>query len=314
MVTDSYGRPMTNLRIAVTQRCNFKCIYCHEEGDPRRGEAELTPEEIRRIVETASELGVKKVKITGGEPLLRKDLCEIVSGIREVHGIEEVSMSTNGSLLLDYAHALKDAGLKRVNVNLPSIKREVYQKVTGFSQLDKVKKGLFVAEKVGLTPVKINMVVLRSVNEGEIWDLVNFIEGRNFVLQLIELERLGNGVAFYEKYYADLQSIQEQLEARAAEVTVKSLHNRRVYRLKGGGAQVELVRPFHNSDFCMNCTRMRVTAGGELKPCLMRCDNYVNIASPLRRATSKEELKRIFLEAVKRREPYFGDGGCRKVS
>jgi len=308
MTVDRFGRPLTNFRISVTQTCNLNCIYCHREGTNEKAACQMTPEEIEKIVEVATLLGMRKVKITGGEPLLRDDICDIISKIKGLSGVEEVSMTTNGVLLANYADKLKEAGLNRVNVGLASLTPETYQKITGVHCVEDVKKALDEAEGVGLTPVKINMVILRSINDGQVWDAVDYVTNRNIVLQLIELEKIGLAESFYERHYVDLHSIEEQLKKRAQRIEVRGLHNRMVYHLSGSKARVEFVRPFHESGFCMNCTRLRLTADGMLKSCLMRSDNHLDIISYVRNYASKDELRRVFMKAVTLREPYFREG------
>lgn len=306
LMTDRYGRPFTNFRVSVTHRCNLNCIYCHREGTDEKADSEMTPAEIKRLVGIAQSLGARNVKITGGEPLLRDDICEIVANVRQIPGIKEISITTNGVLLSDRAEALRKAGLNRVNIGIISLDPEVYSKVTGRGYVEEAKRGLDRAEKAGLTPIKINMVVLRSINDHQIWDTIEYVKGRNLTLQLIELERLGKiSPGFYKHHYVDLHTVEEQLKKIAVDVEVRPLHNRKIYYLTGRGAKVELVRPFHNSAFCANCTRLRLTATGKLKPCLMRQDNNLDVISPLRDGASDGKLRQLFLKANDLREPYF---------
>jgi cyclic pyranopterin phosphate synthase len=264
----------------------------------------MTSEEAKRIVEVAASSGVSRIKITGGEPLLRNDICELISYFHNIPGIEEISMTTNGTLFADFARDLKGEGLGRVNIGLSSLNPEIYRKVTGADKVEDVKKGLVAAVEAGLTPVKLNMVVLKGLNDGEIGDMIDFA-GRSYILQLIELERQGAAVEAFEKYYTGLDEIERQLRSRSDRVEVRSLNNRQIFHLKGEGPKVELVRPFHNSDFCRNCTRMRLTSSGKLKPCLMKNDNLVDILSLIREGASEDILKRTFAAAVLRREPYY---------
>lgn len=302
---DKFGRHLTNLRISLTQNCNLDCIFCHKEGDCEKLNEEMTVEDIRKIVEVASFFGVKKVKLTGGEPLLRENICKIISEIKNIPNIEEVSMTTNAVLLAETAKELKKAGLNRVNANLVSLKPEVYRKITQRNKLENVINGLLEAKRVGLNPVKLNMVVLKNVNYNDVDEMINFAASKDFILQLIELENLGNAKSFYEKYYIPLDGIEEKLKHEAVDVKVRHLHNRVIYRLPRKNVQVEFVRPFHNTTFCMNCTRMRVTASGKLKPCLMRSENHVDILSHIRNGASDAQLHRIFMETLDSREPYF---------
>ena len=304
---DRFGRPVTQLRISLTERCNLNCLYCHMEGYGLPAE-ELSPDQIQRLVEVAAKLGMRKVKLTGGEPLLRPDLVEIVEKIAGIKGIVEVSLTTNGVLLPGAAWKLKEAGLARVNISLPSLRRRVYEAITGSSMLNKVLEGIAEAERAGLTPVKLNMVVLKRLNEQDIWLAARLIEGRDFILQLIELEKIGAGSKIYSRYYLSLDQVRVKLEAEACKVEVRPLHNRKIYHLKNGRVRIELVRPFHNSEFCLNCKRLRVTADGKLKPCLMRNDNLVDVASLLHNPASQEVVEEAIKKAVALREPYYLKG------
>ncbi|RLG52064.1 MAG: GTP 3',8-cyclase MoaA [Thermoproteota archaeon] len=303
-LVDRYGRPVTSLRVSVTQRCNLKCIYCHREGELNpRGEMEL--EEVTRLVKIASELGMTKVKLTGGEPLVRRDIVELVAELSSLPGVEEVSMVSNGLLLADLAGELAEAGLRRVNVSLDTLDGRRYRWVTGGGDVRKAIHGIEAAVEAGLSPVKVNMVLLKGVNTSEVWRMLEFTRRMGVILQLIELVSSTPGSdSFYRRYHFSLDGIEEELRRRAKAVVVRSMHSRRKYLLKDGG-EVEVVKPMHNSLFCMSCSRLRLTSDGRLKPCLMRGDNLVDILSLMRSGASDRELRRAFVEAVRLREPYF---------
>jgi cyclic pyranopterin phosphate synthase len=263
----------------------------------------MTPEEIQRIVEIAASFHIGKVKLTGGEPLIRKDIPDIVRRIKSTRGIEEVSMTTNGILLSDYAERLKDAGLARVNVSLDTLHPEKFKLITGVDALENVISSVRDAVKTGLCPVKVNMVLLKDLNEDEIGDMIKFTSDNGLVLQIIELESpVETGV--YKKYHAELEGVEEFLKNISAKVVVRRMHHRRKYFLHEGG-EVEVVRPMHNTEFCQYCNRIRVTSEGKLKPCLFRNDNLMDIIGPMKEGASNDVLKILFAEAVKRREPFF---------
>ncbi len=302
-LVDPYGRRINSLRISLTQRCNFSCFFCHQEGETNpRGEA--SAEEVEAIAATASELGIRRFKLTGGEPLLRRDIVEIVRMINQY--ADEVSMTTNGSLLAEKAVDLREAGLKRVNISLHSASSEVFKKITGCESLYDVEEGVRAAIETGLKPVKLNMVVLNGLNSGEVQGMIEFSRDLGTVLQLIEFQPLQLGAREWDRFHYDLTPIEENLMSRSVEVRERALHRRRQYLLEGGGA-VEVVRPMHNSKFCRFCTRLRMTSDGRLKPCLMRDDNLVEAASILRHGEPREALVEAFREAVARREPYWRD-------
>ena len=290
LLKDPYNRPVSNIRISLTPRCNLNCIYCHREGEVKP-EAEMSREEIAEILRVCAKFGIRSVKFTGGEPLLRKDIIEIV---RSVPAGMESSMTTNGTLLAEYARDLKAAGMKRVNVSIDSINPETYKKITGRDDLDKVMDGMQAALDAGLTPIKINMVVLEGINDHEIDDFLAYIRGnRNLVLQLIELMDF-NACDHHTK----LDGLESSLAARSKTIITRRMHHRKKYCLDG--AEVEVVRPRHNSEFCAFCNRLRVTSDGKLKPCLLRTDNHVDI-----RGKSGEELENLFRKAVALREPFY---------
>lgn len=271
------------------------------EGE--RGFDELTVSEIARLVRIGKRLGMDKVKLTGGEPLLRCDVVDIVKAVSDVK-VADLAMTTNGSYLNNLATQLVEAGLKRVNVSLPSLKEEVFEKITGVRLLSNVINGLLVAKDCGLSPIKLNMVLLKGLNDREVWDLMEFARRHEFILQLIELEPVGIVDEFYKTYHVNLDDVEKWLESRAVKVDErKAMHNRRQYDL--GDLKVEVVKPLNNPDFCMHCTRLRITVDGKLKPCLMRNDNLIDVLGALRGGASDEDLVKLFIKAVEVREPYF---------
>ena len=292
-LTDKFGRTVTSLRISITNRCNYDCIYCHHEGDTS-SRGEMSVETISNIVHAASNMGVDKVKFSGGEPLMRKDFEDILSSLPK---LRDVSVTTNGSFLKGRAQDLKDAGLDRVNISLDSLDPNVYRFITNstHNMLNGVLDGIHSAVDAGLTPVKLNMVLLKGVNDDEIYDMLDFTRtyGGQVILQLIELMDFND----VSQYQIDANSIEADLTLRADEIRVRTMHRRKKYIIDG--AEVELVRPVDNSEFCANCNRLRVTADGKLKPCLLVNDNLVDVAD-----TSMEDMPQMLKYAVSLRVPY----------
>jgi len=287
---DPYNRPVSNLRVSLTPKCNLSCIYCHKEGEESPKDP-LSVEEIAEILRVAAKFEIRSVKFTGGEPLLRRDLLEI---IRSVPDTMESSLTTNGTLLADLAFRLKEAGLRRVNVSLDSLDSETYKKITGIDRLSEVLDGITAAVDAGLTPVKLNMVVLEGINDTEIDDFLAYVRGnRNLVLQLIELMHFNDC-----NYHGDLHGLEDTLASRSKQIITRRMHHRKKYCLDG--AEVEVVRPLHNTEFCAFCNRLRVTSDGKLKPCLLRTDNHIDI-----RARKGAELEDLFRKAVALREPFY---------
>ena len=299
---DNFGRPTTNLRISVTQRCNLRCNYCHREGETSSS-TEMTVGEIVEIVKLGVDLGIRSVKLTGGEPLVREDILEIVKGISEIKGIKDLSMTTNGTLLSKCAEKLVNAGLNRVNISLPTLDESKYRKITG-GELSQVTSGIKAAVNAGLNPVKLNMVYLKGVNTDEVYSMIDFAAETGTILQVIELEPINLGDEFYLKHHEPLNDLIEYLAGKAKEIKVRSdMQNRKIYILPE--ARVEVIPPIENTEFCRHCTRIRLTSDGKLKPCLMRQDNLVDILTPMRVGADKDALRKLFIEAIKRREPYF---------
>ena len=300
-LVDPYGRLVSGLRISLTQRCNFNCFFCHQEGESGPN-GEVTPDEIEAVVSVAAELGINKIKLTGGEPLLRDDVVEIVRRISPY--VDEVSMTTNGYMLKEKACDLREAGLKRVNISFHSTDPEKFCKIIGRESVQAVREGIDAALECGLSPIKLNMVVMKGINDEEIEDMIAFSKEAGATLQLIEYQALEKGVKEYDSYHFDLKPLEEQLAARSQTIVEREMHRRKQYHLEDGGI-VEVVRPMHNSEFCAYCTRLRMTSDGHLKPCLMREDNYVEAVSRLRDGEGREELVEAFKESVAAREPFW---------
>jgi len=307
VLKDNCGRPLLNLRISITQRCNLRCDYCHKEGEEisscSRGTAEeMTVAEIVRIARIALSLGINRIKLTGGEPLMRKDLCEIVKGIAANPGLRDLSMTTNGTMLGFQAQELRTCGLRRVNISLPTLNADVYHKLTD-GRIKNVLDGVKAAVAAGLYPVKLNMVILNGVNVDAVPEMMDFARQTGTILQLIELDPINVNDAYYALYHKFLDEHETMLRQKAVKVeTRRFMHNRHIYQLPD--VTVEVVHPIENRDFCMHCTRLRVTSDGKLKPCLMRNDNVVDILTPMRRGANDEELTESFMLVNQRREPY----------
>lgn len=299
MLSDAFGRTVTDIRISVTKRCNFGCVYCHDEGlgpvaRPRspHGE-EMSPVEIERLVRVAREFGIRSVKFTGGEPLVRNDLEEIVG--RTVEQIPDVSLTTNGSMLEGRAEALRDAGLKRVNVSVDSIDPEQFRSIRK-GGLTPVLRGIRESLRVGLKPVKLNMVVFRPTVENipRMIDFVGTTDGLK--LQLIQFMP---ELVQHRDWMVDIRAVRAWLERHASRVLVREMHHRRVYLFRE--AEVELVDPVYNAEFCANCHRIRVTHKGELKGCLNRSDDHVPT-----RGLDDDALRVAFRRVITSRIPYYG--------
>lgn len=302
---DDYGREIRSLRFSLTNRCNLNCVYCHNEGEGRSEErGEISAELVVAIARVASVyFNVRRVKFSGGEPLMRDDLAEMVQGMRDFE--DDISVTTNGVLLKNYAGELADAGLDRVNVSLDSLIAERYDYITRTRRnLPNVIEGIHSAIDAGLTPLKLNTVLLKGINEDEIDTLIDFVRGCNkrggkgevAILQVIELIPSFN--PSMQKYKADFFGIEAELKSKASAVKTRRLQRRRKYFVDG--VEVEVVHPVDNTEFCANCSRLRITTGGKIKPCLLRNDNLVTIE----RVDEKHIVNRLTL-AMTYRAPFF---------
>ncbi|WP_132057631.1 GTP 3',8-cyclase MoaA [Halorussus amylolyticus] len=307
MLEDDFGREVSGVRISLTDRCNFDCVYCHNEGlgdtrgpmDPQDGE--MTADEVVRFLEVAREFDVEKVKFTGGEPMLREDLEEI---IRRTPDEMEVSMTTNGTFLPGRAPDLVDAGLERVNVSQDALDPKAFAEVTKSGAYDRVMEGVEAALDAGLDPVKLNMVVFEKT-AGYVPEMVEHVaENDGLQLQLIEYMPELTGKP---EWAIDIERVHGWLEEQAEEVEIRRMHGRRRYWVGGSaesgeGGMVEIVDPVENESFCANCHRVRVTHEGYLKGCLNRNDDL----RPMGEMT-KPEIRETFRETVANRVPYYGE-------
>lgn len=300
MLVDGFGREVTGVRVSLTDRCNFDCVYCHNEGlGDTRGpmepqDEEMSTDDVVRFLEVAESFDVSAVKFTGGEPMLRDDLETIV---RRTPDSMEVSLTTNGTFLPERAGELLDAGLDRVNVSQDALDPEAFREVTQSGAYDDVIEGVLAAVDAGLTPVKLNMVVFEAT-AGYVPEMVEHVaENDGLQLQLIEYMP---ELAGRPDWAIDIDRVHGWLEEQADRIEHRAMHDRRRYWIDGG--LVEVVDPVENEDFCANCHRVRVTHNGYLKGCLNRNDDL----KPMGEMT-KPEIKTAFREVVHNRVPYYGE-------
>ena len=310
-LSDPFNRPINYLRISVTDRCNLRCIYClPAEGIDLLPQGEiLTYEEIAVVARLASELGINKLRLTGGEPLVRAGLQELVAMLARIDGIDDISLTTNGVLLKEYAGELKGAGLKRVNVSLDSLNRDKFERIARHNKLSEVLQGIEAAKACGLNPVKINMVVMRGINDDEIGDFAKLTINDGWHVRFIELMPFSTdnppdghsigGKAALHSQFMPADEIKERLSGLGKlkpSLPITGNGPAKYFRFPQAGGTVGFITPV-SQHFCFNCNRLRLTAEGKLRPCLLS-DREVDLRRPLRSGASPEELKKVITDAI----------------
>lgn len=300
ILKDPYGRSIDSLRVLVTSRCNYKCIYCHSEGVFYKPIEVFNSDDYGFIAKTARRLGIRFYKISGGEPLIRHDIVDIVKSIRPY--ADEISLVTNGSLLLENVVGLAEAGLDRVNVSLHSLSEQVYSHITGGSRLLwRVINGIREALDHGIR-VKLNFLVLKS-NIGEFLKILEFAELNGLDINVIELIPLGVPREIYESEHVSLGNLIEYLEKNHVSKYHRELQSRPIYVL-GSGIRVEVVIGYGNYLFCDKCSRIRLTPDGYLKPCLYVEYPRLDVVDVVK-SRDEEGLLNALRELVSLRKPYF---------
>ena len=296
-ILDSFGRSINYLRISVTDRCNLRCIYCMPpEGVPQMPHGEiLSYEEIRIIVQAAAELGINKIRLTGGEPLVRTDLPKLIKMLSRIGGIQELSLTTNGTLLKNYALELRQAGLSRINLSLDTLKPDRFRYITRLGRLKDVLEGISAAKKAGFDPVKINAVVMQGINDDEILDFARMTCEEGCHVRFIELMPFKGMAEFVPSVEVRQRiSLLGKLEPCPS---ITGNGPARYYRLAGAKGTIGFISPLTELPFCSRCNRIRLTPDGRLRPCLLGEDE-IDLKMPLRNNASTEELRRLILKAV----------------
>ena len=294
---DQFQREIDYLRVSVTDRCNLRCRYCMpEEGVILKGHKDiLSLEEIAQVVSCAAELGIKKVRLTGGEPLVRKGFIGLVEEINAINGIEEISLTTNGILLAEYARKLKQAGLKRVNISLDTMDKEKFHHIPRHGNLDRVWQGINAALEEDLGPVKLNVVVVKDFNHDEILDFASLTKDRPLHVRFIELMPIGESSG---KGFLPLKQVKEiikdyyGMEEKEGVTGNGPSMNYTLPRAKGSIGFIGAL----SEHFCSKCNRLRLTADGKLRPCLQK-DLEVDLRESLRKG-KKSDLKQIFAKTI----------------
>lgn len=295
---DKFGRKIDYLRVSVTDNCNLRCIYCMDEKNNTflKGDEKLTDDEIYKVIKASASLGIKKIRITGGEPLVRPNIVKLISKINTIQGIEEIYLTTNGILLADMIEELSANGLKGVNISLDSLKEERFNKLTRVGKLKKVLKAIDKAIELGLK-VKLNTVIVNDINKDEILDFVKLTLERPIDIRFIELMPIGIAVNYKGVTNEEvLKIISENYKEYEEVIRSKSGGPASYIKLKDGKGKIGFISAISNC-FCEECNRVRLTPEGFLKQCL-HFDYGVDLKGKLRKDISDEELKNIIYDNI----------------
>jgi cyclic pyranopterin phosphate synthase len=311
-LVDLHGRRIRYVRISITDRCNLRCRYCMPLGGVQwvPHDLVLTYEEMLRILRICITRGVEKVRITGGEPLLRKGLSGFIAQMNAVGSLKDLSLTTNGVLLEPMAKELKEAGLSRVNVSLDTLDREKFAYITRVDAFDRVVRGICAAHEHGLSPVKVNVVAIRGFNDTEITDFAKLTMDLPVEVRFIELMPIGCISKYPEHENISAEEIKDMIEARfgTMEGLKRGLGPAWNFRIPGAQGSIGLIGALSERDFCGSCNRIRITATGQLRPCLFS-ERQIDLRGPLREGITDEELEGLIEQGVRAKPP--GHGVCR---
>ncbi len=313
-ISDSFQRPINYLRISVTDRCNLRCVYCMPaEGIALMSHYDiLSYEEIFTLVKAAAELGINRVRLTGGEPLVRAGLTDLIRLIDSIETIDDISLTTNGILLAQHAADLKEAGLMRVNVSLDTLKPERFRQITRCGTLESTLKGIEVASEVGLTPVKINMVVMAGVNDDELTDFARKTIDEGWNVRFIERMPVSGDDSLVLVSVKDMKKRLDVIGKMEPVNMEVGNGPAKYYRFPGAKGTVGFITPV-TEHFCYQCNRLRLTADGKLRLCLLNEDE-IDLKDPLRSGASVAELKELIAKAIalKPKSHHLADGANHK--
>ncbi len=299
---DTYRREINYLRVSVTDRCNLRCIYCMppEGVEFLPHDQILRTEEIEAVIRAATRVGIRKIRLTGGEPLVRKGIEDLVRDISNIPGIDDITLTTNGILLPFHAAALKKAGLKRVNISLDTLKAERYREITRNGNLASAWKGIQAALDAGLHPVKINTVVARGINDDEVEALARLSLDKPLHVRFIEIMPIGDGNSWAEGRFVPAEEIIERISRPIGRLhPVESVEGdgpAKYYRFEGAEGTVGFITAMSNH-FCATCNRLRLTSSGGLRPCLYD-SREIDLRTPLRNGAGEKELVDLIMDAI----------------
>ena len=319
-IVDPFNRKITYLRVSVTDHCNYRCHYCRDEDHQTHTKKSqvLSFEEIARIVRLFSELGVTKVRLTGGEPLLRKDILDLTRMLGEIPGLNDIPLSTNAHLLPSLASKLKDRGINRVNISIDSLIPERFKEITRDGDLETVVRGIDAAINVGMRPIKLNMVVMKGVNDDEIESMIEFAINRGLDLRFIETMPIGlAGIEAVDRHYSEKDILDRVYASYGNRLKTQDSNQTdgpaKALKIEGTNTSIGTISAVSNN-FCSSCNRVRLTAKGELILCLGQKDS-VSLRDAIRSGMSDEEVKQLILNAItKKPEKHYFDSVIDNIS
>jgi cyclic pyranopterin phosphate synthase len=310
LLRDSYNRPIRDLRVSLTDRCNFRCFYCLPHGEPPIAPKEkmLSYEEIEYVCDIFVSLGIEKIRLTGGEPMLRRDIETIIRKLTRLKasGLQDLALTTNGYYLPERAQSLKDAGLDRVTISLDSLKRDVFKRMTGVDVLDKVLAGIAAAKAAGLEPIKINAVIVRGHNEDEVADFAAFAREYDVKMRFIEFMPLDEDVVSGKEIR---ERISERFPLVRVEVARGSDTSSRYRFADGAPGEIGIIAPV-TEPFCGACSRIRLTADGQIRTCLFSTVEH-SLRDVVRSGASRDEIVAFIESVILKKEPrhFINDPG-----
>lgn len=301
MLIDNYSRQINYLRLSITDMCNLRCIYCQpwQQIGKKNHQEILRYEEIIRLVSLMVELGIKRIRVTGGEPLIKKDVLHLFRQLANIELLDELSLTTNATKLAQFAWQLKEVGVKRVNVSLDSLNKNRYFKITGGGNLNEVITGIEEALKAGLVPLKINMVVMKGINDDEIEEFAKLTSNKHLHIRFIEFMPIGQQKIEWKERFLPGYILKEKLDSYFDIISDNGIPGNgptEYYQIKGAMGKIGFISPISNS-FCSRCNRVRITPDGYLRPCLGK-ENEVDLKQLLRQGTSDSKLKEIIGQSV----------------
>jgi cyclic pyranopterin phosphate synthase len=300
-LADQFGRKISYLRVSVTDRCNLRCFYCqpYDISDVLPHKEILSYEEMYRLIEIAVNLGIRKVRITGGEPLVRKDLLGFIEKLCKINGLEDISLTTNGIYLKKHIERLYLSGIHRINISMDTLQKNRYRQITGVDGFQEVWDAITLAEKINFKPIKINMVVIKGVNDDEVQEMALLSQSYPYHIRFIEYMPFGVKNQHARDYFVPNSWVNNQLVKLGRLLPIpKSTHDGPAdrYKFEGALGEVGFISAISNH-FCGTCNKLRLTANGNLKPCLIS-NIKENIKDPMRSGASDDELASIFIKAI----------------